>query len=263
MGLVRAADRRAALLMAGTALILLSGCGRVGGEAFQPTHTATLPLGRSAGGAETLGQSFAPAGERLSEIDFLTATYGRTPDGRLRVRLLGPDRAVLGAAVLDGEAIQENAWTSVRFEPPPRVPSMVLVELEWDGDDPVGLRSNIPAEEAATAGTEGAEPLQNDPYAGGQLHRNGQPVPGDLAFRVVGADGVAAAPGALTGVLDQAATTLRQTPRFTAAWVVLVLVAVGLAALGLGTRQRVGARADKLDEGGPHEQRREGHEGRP
>lgn len=265
MGPGRAADRRARLLaVVGTALVLVTGCGRVGGEAFQPTHTATLPLGRNAGGAGTLGQSFAPAGQRLAEMDFLTATYGRDLSGRLRVRLRDLDGAVLATAVVEGEAIQENAWTPVRFDPPPQVPAMVTVELDWDGDQPVGLRSNLPPEDPATGASDEGETLENDPYAGGTLHRDGQPVPGDLAFRVVGTRGVAAAPDAVGQVVDHAGTTLGGTPLFTAVWVLLLVLGVALAVAGLMRRERIaGAGADQLDQGRPHEQRGEGQVGRP
>jgi len=265
MRLALAPGRRARLwALACLTLLLLAGCGRVSGDAYQPTHTATLPLGRTAGGASTLGQSFVPAGARIAEIDFLTATYDRAVSGRLRVRLLDAEGRVITTALVEGAAIQENAWTPVRFDPPPQVPAMVTVELDWDGDQPVGLRSNLPPEDPATGASDEGETLENDPYAGGTLHRDGQPVPGDLAFRVVGTRGVAAAPDAVGQVVDHAGTTLGGTPLFTAVWVLLLVLGVALAVAGLMRRERIAAAgADQLDQGRPHEQRGEGQVGRP
>jgi hypothetical protein len=216
------AVRAAAVLLT---LGLLSGCGRAGGEAFQPTVNAALPLDEG----RTLGQSFRPATEGVAGVDLLMATFGAVPDpdGQLAVVLRDATSGrVLARSSVPGTAIGDNTWASARFDPPAAAPAVAAIELTWDGGGRVGLWANVPPPDP------GPDRLLNDPYPGGELLVDGEHAAGDLAFRVVGTRGATGVPRALAGVAAGALRGLGDRPLFAAVWALLLAAAVVLAVAG-------------------------------
>jgi hypothetical protein len=213
------------------AVLGLAGCARLGGEAFQASHSGAIPL------EVPLGQTFRPATKGIRGIDLLTVTYERTPDpeGVLRV-VLGDDQtgATLATASLGGDRVGDNRWVPVRFDPPVPAPRVARLTVAWDGDTPVGLRANFPPPHF-----DPAEQDANDPYPGGELLRDGTRAAGDLAFRVLGTGGWREAVGQLAGMIRSAGgRLLRDDLPFTLVWLTLVAGAVTLAVTGFQQRHR-------------------------
>jgi hypothetical protein len=219
-------------------LVMVAGCDRVGGEAFQQSVNGALRLDD-----RTLSQTFRPATAAVRGVDLLVATYGAAPDpaGVLQVRLLDPD-AELARARVEGSRLMDNTWLHVAFAEPVTAPEVAAIEVSWDGATPVGLWANTPPAEIA----EGR--LVNDPYPGGELLVDGERAAGDLAFRVRGDGGAARLPRALAGIAAGALRGLGDRPLFAAGWGLGLLCAVGLAAYGFAQR-----RPDEED--GEHEER--------
>lgn len=231
----------AALVLVG---LMAAGCARTAGEPFQVAHTDTLPVdGRT-------GQSFSPRSTRLAGVDVLTGTLDEEPSGTLVMRLRdGVGGPVLARAEVDGTDVGDNSWTRFRFDVPIQAPAVAAATFALDGGGTVVLYADVPDEDTTPGEIERGEVLGNDPYPGGALLDGDTELTGDLAFRVVGADGPGAVGGALGGVLANAGRLLGQVPLFTAAWVALLAAAVGLAAVGL---RRPGRDADRgLDRDGP------------
>lgn len=222
------------------ALLALSGCARVGGEAFQPTYSTTIPLDDPLGGP--VGQTFRPATDAITGIDLFMVAYGQAPDpsGTLTVTLRdGLGGRQLASAIVGGQRIADNQWVPVRFNPSAPAPQTAAIEARWDGATPVGLLANLPP-----PGYDPARQDANDPYPGGELIRNGARAQGDLAFRVVGAGGADELSRQLGGILRSAGgRLLRDEPAFTLGWLVLLAGAVALAVTGL--RQRPGQLGDR------------------
>ncbi len=260
--------RRAAPLVA-LALtgLMAAGCARAAGEPFQVAHTGTLPVdGRT-------GQSFSPRSSRLAGVDVLTGTLDEEPSGTLVMRLRdGVGGPVLARAEVDGTDVGDNSWTRFRFDEPIAAPTVAAVTFALDGGGAVVLYADVPDEDTTPGEIEDGEVLPNDPYPFGSLLDGDTPATGDLAFRVVGADGAGAVPVALGALLANTGRLLAQVPLFTAVWVVLLAAAAGLAAAGL-RRPRSGApgrprprpepAVPELAEGGEDQQGGGDHEGRP
>jgi hypothetical protein len=211
------------------ALLAVSGCARLGGEAFQPTYSMALPLG------DPVGQTFRPATDAIAGIDLFTVTYAQPADPRgvLTVTLQdGLGGRQLASATLGGQQIADNRGARARFNPPVPAPQVAAVMVRWDGATTVGLQANIPPP--------GYDPVQqdaNDPYPGGELIWNGARAQGDLAFRVVGSGGPDALARQLGGIVRSAGgRLLRDEPAFTLSWLTLLASAVALAVTGLHRR---------------------------
>lgn len=224
-------DRRFLALVALS--VVAGGCARAGGEAFQPTHSAPVRLPDRG----TVGQSFASATGEVAGVDLVTATYGAPadPDGRLRVRLLAePAGEPLGEGVVAGDRLGDSAWVGVTFQEPVAVPARAAFSVSWTGDTPVALFANTPRD--------GQVPqIANDPYRGGELLLDGQPAVGDLAFRIRGTGGAAAALDQAVEVAASAGGRLPEQPLFAVGWLVAVAGAGALAVAGFrgaGRRQR-------------------------
>lgn len=227
--------RRGPSALALALCLVAGGCGRLGGEVLQSSQNGALPL--SAG--EVLGQTFEPAGDELVGIGLTTATYGRTPSGVLVTDLLdAADGRLLATAEVDGRDVADNGWTAFRFDSSVPAPGRVALEVRWDGTEPIGLYANVPPAEGAdrgglqvtAPGAAVAAPLENDPYPGGELLRDGRPAAGDLAFRVVGGGGPAAAVRTVAGTVGGGLSGLASAPVFTVLW---VLALAGCAVLTL------------------------------
>ncbi len=212
-------------LAALAALILLTGCARLGGEEFQASHSGAVLLG------PTVGQTFRPATSAVRGLDVLTVTYGEDldPDGRLRVTLFDGQRGKrLATATVSGERIDDNEWVPLRFDPPVPSPEIAEFTVAWDGDTPLGLRANVPPR-----GFDRREQDPNNPYPGGQLRRNGSAAYGDLAFRVLGTGGTGEAITQLTGMFGSAGNRLvHDELPFAVAWLALLTGALALAIMG-------------------------------
>lgn len=224
--------RRALFVVLALVALVLAGCARVGGEAFQPTHNGVVPLE----GDATAGQTFRSATGAVRGVDLLVATFGEAADadGTLTVTLA--DAATgqeLARAEVAGGELADNAWVAVRFGAAVPVGDAAAMEATWDGTRPVALRANTPP----AGDHEGGDRLLNDPYPGGELLRDGAPATGDLAFRVVGdpgpGDGIATAAGLARGL----AAGLAAQPLFGVAWVLLLGGALLLALRGVGGRR--------------------------
>lgn len=213
--------------------VLSSACARAGGEAFQPTHSTPLPLAEGT----TVGQSFTSPGGVVAGIDLVTATYGAPadPEGTLRVVLLdGPGGRRLGEQQVSGGELGDSAWLGVTFPSPVAVPERAALAVAWTGATPVALFANAPRD-GEVAGDE----LANDPYPGGQLLLDGEPAAGDLAFRVRGTGGVAAAIDQAAEVAASAGGRLPEQPLFAVGWLAAVAGAASLAVAGFrGGRRR-------------------------
>lgn len=218
----------------GLALLALTGCARAAGGAFQATLTQALPVGE-----DTVGQTFRPGAERLAGIDVLTATFGETPDADGELVLSLVDRAAGGEVVattsVDGRAVADNGWVSLRFDEPAPVPHEPAFTVAWTGDSPVGLWANVPP-----SGVAGESRLLNDPYGGGQLLRAGRAATGDLAFRMVGAVGPLEPLAAVGRIGVGAARSLAGAPAFGVTWAVAVAGALALAVTGFRRARRRG-----------------------
>jgi len=211
--------------------LVVTGCGRAGGEDFQPTHNGVVALT----GDVTVGQTLNPAGDRLAGVDLQVATYAQAPDaeGTLRVTVRDADtRSALAVAEVDGEDLADLRWTPVRFDPPVTVDDVVLVEASWEGGTPLALLANIPEETRPR----NAEVLLNDPYAEGTLVVDGRPEPGDLVFRVRGTAGPAGGLAQVAEVAASAGSRLLAEPAFAVIWLLGLLGGLVLAVRGLRRR---------------------------
>lgn len=237
-------------LLAISALVALAaGCGRVGGEPFQPTVTQALTLGEG----RTIGQTFRPADDQVTGVDVLLATFGRDvpADAALHVALLdGPGGPPLWRDVIDGADIADNAWTGASGEAERPAGDVVELRLTWAGPGAIGVYANVPP-----ADRDPATPL-NDPYPGGELLLGGTPAPGDLAFRVTSPSGPGEAVGALAELARSAGARLLDRPLFAVVWVVLLAVSAALALRGLGRARAV----VQLGQRRPHQQQHEHEE---
>jgi hypothetical protein len=221
--------------------VLLAGCQRVGGEAFQETFNQPLALTDDV----PVGQSFRPATGAVAGVNVLLATFGTEPDqdGVLTVRLSdGIGGPLLGEAQVEGARLGDNEWAPLNFPTPVPAPDVAAIELRWDGTGEIAVWAAAPLPDDP----DGFVP---DPYPGGELVLDWRAAPGDLAFRVVGTGGAGALPGALAAIARQGAGRLAQDPHFMLGWLAL-LAAAGWLALG-GLRQRR-----------PREQHGEDQEGR-
>ncbi len=241
-------DRRVTLGSAAlAALLALPGCARLGGEAFQPTHSAAIVLD------DPVGQTFRPATDAIAGVDLSIATYRQTadPNGVLTVILRdGLGGRQLRSASVGGEQLLDNQWARVRFASPVPAPEVAAIEVRWDGPTTVGLLANVPP-----AGYDPAQQDANDPYPGGELIRNGARAQGDLAFRVVGTGGPDELARQLGGILRSAGgRLLRDEPGFTLGW--LGLLAGAVAFTVTGQRRRSG----ELSDGGDREAHSEGQD---
>jgi hypothetical protein len=228
------------------AVLVVPGCGRLGGEAFQATHSRVLQLDD----AQRLGQSFRPATDRIAGVDLLTASFAGPADARgtLELRLLHRvDGPQLALATVPGEAVEDNAWLSVRFDAPVAVSEQAVFDVRWRGAAPIGLYANVPPDPPVP------RMPPNDPYSGGELLINGERAAGDLAFRAVNPSRPADLTAALSGLLRETGARLLDRPGFTVVWLLLVAAAAGLGLAGL-------TRAQLLDRG-PGKQRGEHEEG--
>ncbi len=218
---------QAVRFLALTSLAVLStGCGRVGGDPYQPALNTPLQL--EAG--RTIGQTFDPAGP-VSGIDVTVATFAETPDPdgilRLVLREVGDD-TVRATADVAGADLEDGTWVGADLGTPVTIDGVALMELTWEGTTPLALWADTTLE--GTAG------IVNDPYAPGQLVLDGRPVDGDLAFRVTGPAGFGPAVEQVAEVARSTAARLRDEPLFTVLW---GLAAVGSAVLAVtGLRRR-------------------------
>ncbi|MGH8909496.1 MAG: hypothetical protein ACRD0K_24105 [Egibacteraceae bacterium] len=218
------------LFFALAALLVLAGCARLGGEAFQASHSGAVPLDAP------VGQTFRPATSGIRGIDLLTATYGQEqdPSGTLRATLRDAQSGTALAVVsVGGDRIGDNRWVPVRFDPPVPAPEVASITVTWDGDTPVALRANVPP-----ADFDPVEQDANDPYPGGELLRDGVPAAGDLAFRVLGTGGPRETAAQLVGMVQSAGgRLLRDELGFALSWLALLAGAVTLAVIGFRQRR--------------------------
>lgn len=203
--------------------VMLSGCGRAGGQPFQPALNTPLRLDS----AIAIGQTLNPPRDTIARLDLSLATFGEPadPEGQLTVTL----RPVEGSATatttqIGGSQITDGTWAAARFEPPVVIDGVALAEVTWTGSTPLAVWADVPLE--ATVG------ITNDPYPAGQLVIDGRPAAGDLAFRVTGGGGVRAAVDQVGQVLRTAGARLLAQPVFTALWLVAVLGVAWLALAG-------------------------------
>lgn len=216
-------------------LVLTGGCGRAGGEDFQPTHNGVVQVT----GDGAVGQTVNPAGDTVAAVDLQVATYAQAPDpaGELEVALRDPATLdLLGSATLAGEDLQDLAWTPVTFDPPVPVGDVVLLEATWSGATSLALLANVPDTDD-TGTRSGQDVLVNDPYGDGTLVVDGRPEPGDLTFRVRGTAGPTAFLGQLAEVAASAGSRLLAEPFFATSWVLAVLGGAVLAVRGLRNRR--------------------------
>lgn len=221
------------LVLAGMALAVLgaTGCARTGGDAFQATLTEAV-----AAHEEPVGQTFTPGADRVAGVDLLLATFSERPDpdGELVVSLVNRDTsATVATAEVPADAVADGQWAPARFEEPASPPPEPAFRVEWTGDSPVGVWANVPPPDA-----DGEQRLINDPYPGGELLRGGEPVTGDLAFRVVGDVGPVEPLRALGRLAGGAVLTLAAVPWFGVVWAVLLVGAVALAVGGFRAQRR-------------------------
>jgi hypothetical protein len=227
-------------------VLLLAGCARLGGEAHQPSHNAALALTEG----RILGQTFTVAGSGIVGLDLLMATFAQPadPSGTLTVVLRTElDGAELARGEIPGEDIDDNAWVPVRFDGPQSVTGRPEFEVSWSGAAPVGIRANVPPDPLPD------DVLVNDPYPGGELVLDGELAAGDLAFRVLGADGAAAAPRTLRGLAGGVVRGLAAQPAFAFGWSALLLGCLALAVAGF--RHRVSVERDPTRDGDPRARR--------
>lgn len=211
------------LLVVLLACIVLAGCARLGGEAFQPTTSGVLPLAPDT----TLGQTFRPAGDRVAGVDVLVATFAAPvdPAGTLTIDVRSSAGDVLAQTEIEAAELADNAWVQARFAEPVAPGDVLALTVGWDGDSLLGLYANTPS---GRCGGD-SEPLCNDPYPGGELLLDGEPAAGDLAFRVVGGTGVLSAAAAL---VRTGAARLDDAVLFLVFWPLAVLGCAALAVLG-------------------------------
>lgn len=227
-------------------VLLLAGCGRVGGEPFVGSVNAALPLHEGT----ALGQTFRPATGSVRGVDLLVATFGSPPDpdGVLEVDLReSPSGEILGEAQVPGTALDDNQWVAVTFGEPVEVAETAVFEVRWRGAGTVGLWANTPP------GPPGHGALLHDPYPGGELLRGGGPANGDLAFRIRGSAGPANAVRAAGRLGSDATASLTAQPGFFLAWLALLAICGALAGLGFGHYHR--RRPVELGERRPHHER--------
>lgn len=207
-------------------LLVLGGCARAGGEAFQPTLNTPLALPSDT----AIGQTFNPAGDAVQAVELQVATYAAPadPDGVLTVELRDPvDGSVLDTAQVAGADMGDSTWVRASFDTPVAVPDVVLAEATWRGATPLALWANVPLEGADRSS------VVNDPYADGQLVRDGRPTEGDLSFRVLGAGGAGAGTSQVVEIARSAGARLADQPLFTAVWLLALVGALALAVVGL------------------------------
>lgn len=234
----RSFPRAIVLVACGLLAVMAVGCGRAGGEAFQPTQNTNFPLAEG----HTVGQTINPVGGVVAGVDLQVATYARPadPDGTLEVTVRDPgSREVLGTAEVSGDDIDDLAWLKVSFDPAVAVDGPVLVETSWDGANPLALLANAPNDDEPVGAVDvrSALPdLVNDPYPAGQAVVDGVPAAGDLAFRVRGPGGPGAALGQVVEVVASTANRLAEQPLFALVW--LVALAGSGALIVRGFRRR-------------------------
>lgn len=251
-----------------TALLLFAvvstGCGRVGGEAFQATTTSALRLTPE----HTVGQTFRTANAHLTGVDLLVATFGEAvdPAGALTVTFRsGEAEPRVNQVRVPGAALRDNDWVHVRPPYPLPMSGVASIEVRWTGTSPVGLWANTPAAQRDPATPASAPAAQrdpspaNDPYPGGELLLDGQRAPGDLAFRVTGDASAGTAVSSALRLARSALGRLGDTGAFAALWALLVVTAIGLAARSLRRARTV----VQLGQHGPDQQQAEHQEGRP
>ncbi|WP_370327777.1 hypothetical protein [Euzebya sp.] len=221
---------------AGLALVVVllagaAGCGRVGGEPFQPTLNTPITL--EAG--EVVGQTVNPADDRVSGLAVVVATFAADPDptGELEVALRDPASGeVLASAAVPGDVLVDGGWAEARFEPAVEVGDVVLAEVGWQGGSPLALWANTPLE-----GTDG---ITNDPYAGGELVAGGSvaggSIEGDLAFRVISPSGPGEVVDQVVEVARSTGARLADEPVFAVLWLLAAAGGLTLAAWGLRRR---------------------------
>lgn len=213
--------------------LVAAGCARAGGDAFQVASTTAVQIG-----TDGVGQLFQPGAERIGGVDLVPVIYGEAPDpdGELVVELVDADAGeTVARAELPGAEVPDGDWVEVRFdEPAPAPQGQAAFEISWTGESPVGLRANAPPPDA-----DPDERLLNNAYAGGTLLHGDTPVPGDLAFRVVGDPTPWERARAVARLPAGALRSLAAAPAFAVVWAAALLGAVALAVHQLRAARRV------------------------
>ncbi len=225
---LRSARPAALAVRLGLAVALLApaGCARLGGEVLVASHNSVLPVTEET----SVGQTFSVAGSAVRGVDLLVATFAAPadPQGVLTVTLFSERGGeVLDVVEVPGTQIHDNSWVAVRFSEPQPLAGRPAFEVTWDGASQLALRANVPRHPIPP------DVLINDPYPGGELMINGELAAGDLAFRVVGADGAAAWPRTLVGLARGAVRGLLQRPLFAVGWLLALVGSAALAVWGL------------------------------
>ena len=193
--------------------VLLLGCATTG-EPVQPSHTEARPL------TEPLQQTFVPAGDRLSTVAVLVATYGvNGPDGVLRMNLAGAGQQ--REAFVELSEVDDGTW--VRLVVPPieqAAGERFTATFRYEGRQPVALLAN-----------------PHDPYAQGQLRPGG----GDLAFEIGHAGRLAGLIGALRRIAGDFGANLARDPLFATLWAVSLLAGTALFAAAVRSERRTRA----------------------
>ena len=212
--------RRVVCVGIATIVLLSGGCGRVGGEPFQPSSNTPVTLEDG----NSVGQILNPNGDSVSEIDVSVATFAQQadPQGVLTVTLDG--RGERRSAIVSGADIADGAWVAATFDPPAPVDDLTTMDITWEGTTPIALWSN-----QDLAGTSG---ISNDPYAAGQIVLDGRPTTGDLAFRVTTESGLSDGLAQFVEVMRGAAARLVDQPVFTLVWTILLIGSAVLAVRG-------------------------------
>jgi hypothetical protein len=119
------------------------------------------------------GQSFVATYPNLERIDVVMSTYGRrnTRDVVFHLRE-GPDsQADVASVTFNAGDVRDEAWRSFTF---PSLSGSAGKSYYFFFES----RESEPDDAVTVMGREG------DPYASGQAYIDGQPFPGDMAFRV-------------------------------------------------------------------------------
>lgn len=119
------------------------------------------------------GQSFVASYPNLHRIDVVMSTYGRrnTRDVVFHLKEGLDIRADVASVTFNAGDVGDEAWQSFTF---PALSDSAGQAYYFYFESP----ESEPGDAVSVMGREG------DPYASGQAYINGQPFPGDMAFRV-------------------------------------------------------------------------------
>lgn len=208
---------------------LLAGCARVGGEPAQYTANGGLFVDLS----HAVSQTVNPAGDQVKAVDVLVLAQPEVGDGKLKLTLAA-DGDVLAEQTVPLKGINKpNRWVSFAFEKPVAVPDVVDVQLTIEGEGSVLVAVNSTPEDADPK----KEPT-HDPYPQGEAVANGEPVNGDITFRVVGTVGLTGLSSQVGAITKEGAKRLSGQPIFATIWASGIGLGFCLSVWGFAFRKR-------------------------